>query len=69
MVCKQSKSMPDSIKTLKDAEMKELVGLCQSLRQIYVILNSVARIVPSYGSKELYVLKRLEAFVNDELSY
>lgn len=67
-VCKRS-TLPSCVKALKESELKTLQGICESLRQIYVILNSVARIVPAYSQKELYVLKRLEAFVNDETTY
>jgi hypothetical protein len=68
MVYRQT-SLPACVKLLPEPKLKKLQSLCQSLKQIYAILNSVARIVPAYGGKELYVLKRLESFVLNEHNY
>ena len=67
-ICK-STLVPACVKVLPEAKLKKLQSLCQSLRQIYNILNSVARIVPAYAHKELYVLKRLDAMSVNETNY
>jgi hypothetical protein len=64
-VCGQY-NLPPGVKSLTDDKRKKLTTDCTTLKQIYSILNSCARIVPSYGGKELYVLKRLDAMVAND---
>ena len=68
MVIKRSHLMPQ-LKELPEPKLKKLQSLCQALKEILSIFNSVAQITPGYCNKELYVLKRLDAFLQNENNY
>lgn len=68
MITKRSHLLP-RLKELPEPKLKKLQSLCQSLKEILSILNSVAQITPGYCNKELYVLKRIDAFLQNENNY